>query len=82
MTKEKLEIGNRLIKEISICKDQIEWFQYTQHENVIERPIILSHNGTMDNGIIPSHMWQSLGKILLNEWQIKLIELQNQFDEL
>jgi hypothetical protein len=80
MTKENLERANQLIKEIEICKQQIEFFEYSQCDNVVERVWTLEHNGSMVTGKIPSTLWRSIGKIVLNEWKLKLIESQNELD--
>lgn len=82
MKQEKLDRANQLLKEIELSKQQIDFFDYSQCENVVERIWTIEHNGSMSRGIIPSSLWRSIGKIVQNEWKLKLIKSQTEFDEL
>lgn len=82
MEQETVLKANRILKDIEICKEQIKFFEYSQCENVVEREFNVEYSGSTSIGKIPSSLWRFVGKIALNEWKIKLIELQNEFNEL
>lgn len=83
MKKETLDRANYLIQQIDKCQKQIKFFEYTQCENVLERESKIQFNSSFDYfGIIPDKLYRTIGKILLNEWKLYLIELQNELEEL
>lgn len=79
MTNEKLNELIELSKKIEECKKQIHFFEYTQSDDVTIRESTIRFNGSDRFGVIPENLWRSIGRIVLNEWKQKLIELENQF---
>lgn len=80
MTIEQLEKGKLLIKEISKTKENIEHTKYTQLENVVERQSFLRFDGT--EIVVPKSLFKIFGKLVLSEYNQKLIELEKELDSL
>jgi len=80
MDKEKLERCNKLLKKIEHCHQQIKYFEYSQCENVVEMTSSIRFGTSNNFGIIPSCLFRSIGRIVLNEWKQELIELENKFN--
>lgn len=79
MTEEKLKKCNKILKQIEECKQQIDYFEFSQNENIQEMSSTIRF-GTRNNfGTIPSNLYRSIGRIVLNEWKQKLIELEETF---
>ena len=77
---EKLKRCNKLLSDIEECKKQIDFFDYTQYDHILERASSIRFNGSDKFGVIPSSLWRSIGRIVLNEWKQKLNELELLFE--
>lgn len=80
MTFEQLEKGKILIKEIGKAKENIKHAEYTQLENVVERESFLRFDGT--EIVVPKSLFKIFGKLVLSEYNQKLIELEKEFNSL
>jgi hypothetical protein len=82
MTEEKLKRCNELANQIDTTKRQIKDAQFTQSINVPEREMYIKVLG-LDNKIIaPESLFRIIGKLIINEHQQKLIELETEFNNL
>jgi len=82
MTKEQLEKGNKIAKQIENAKANIEAANYTQFENVVIRNTHLYVNGLDKNIEIPESLFRIVGKLVLSEYRQKLIELEDELRSL
>ena len=82
MKKEQLIRANKLIDQINDCERNIERANYTQSENVQIRETLLRVNGLDADIEIPETLFRVIGKLILSEYNQKLIELKKEFDEL
>lgn len=82
MNKKQLAKATLIDKKIEKCKNNIQALEYTQLEGVLPRETYLTFNGTVDSIEIPETLFRVIGKIILSEYQVKLIELQKEFDSI
>lgn len=78
MNLEQLEKGNRIAKEIENCKANIKGANYTQSESVVIRKTYLSVNGLEESIEVPESLFRVVGKLILSEYNQKLIELKKE----
>lgn len=79
MNIEQLEKCNQLAKEIETCKANIDLAKYTQSENVVVRKTYLNMNGLEERIEVPETLFRVIGKLILAEYNQKLIELEKEF---
>ena len=79
MDLEKLNKCNIIAKEIEHCKSNIQKANYTQSENVVLRSTYLKVNGLDESIEVPESLFRIVGKLVLSEYQQKLIELEKEF---
>jgi hypothetical protein len=82
MNLEQLEKGNKIAKEIENCKANIKAANYTQSENVVIRKTYLKVNGLDESIIVPESLFRIVGKLILSEYNQKLIELESELQSL
>lgn len=82
MNLEQLEKGNKIAKEIENCKANINAADYTQSENVVIRKTHLKVNGLEESIEVPESLFRIIGKLILLEYNQKLIELERELDAL
>ena len=82
MNLEQLEIGNKIAKEIENCKANIKAANYTQSESVVIRKTYLNVNGLEKSIEVPESLFRIVGKLILSEYNQKLIELENELQSL
>jgi hypothetical protein len=82
MTKEKLKRCNELAKEIKETEDNIKIAKFTQSETLPQRPMYIEFLGSEQIFKAPDTLFKIIGKLILNEYQQKLIELETEFDNL
>ncbi len=82
MTIEQLEKGNKIVKEIEVCKRNIKIASYTQVEEVLIRESKLSANGFGEPLLVPESLFRVIGKLVLAEYNQRLIELENELRNL
>ena len=78
MTLEQLEKGSSIAQEIEKCKRNIEMANYTQSEKVDARKTHLKVNGLGDTIEIPKSLFRIVGKLILLEYQQKLMDLEKE----
>lgn len=78
MNLEQLEKGNKIAKEIENCKANIKATNYTQSESVVIRKTYLKVNGLEESIEVPESLFRVVGKLILSEYNQKLIELENE----
>jgi hypothetical protein len=78
MNLEQLEKGNKIAKEIENCKANIKAANYTQSENVVIRKTYLKVNGLDESIEVPESLFRIVGKLILSEYNQKLIELESE----
>jgi len=76
MRKETIDRANYLIKQIEMCEQEIKYFEYSQCEDVEEMFSTIRFGTNNNFGRVPSNLFRSIGRIVLNEWKQKLIELE------
>jgi len=79
MTEEKLKRCNELAKQIQDTRDYIKMAKSTQHDNVTIRPMYVDLNWYDTKLKIPESLFRIIGKLILNEHQQKLIDLEKEF---
>jgi len=77
MKLEQLEKGNQIYKEIESCKTNIKAANYTQSEGVLIRKTYLNVNGLEESIEVPESLFRVVGKLILSEYNQKLIELES-----
>jgi hypothetical protein len=82
MNLDQLSKANEIANKIEVCKKNIERANYTQLENVVIRESSLKFNGIDEPIIIPENLFRVIGKLILAEYQTKLIELETKFKTL
>lgn len=82
MNLEQLDKGNKIAKEIEKCKENIEAANYTQHENVAIRKTHLIVHGLDNKTEIPESLFRIIGKLILSEYNQKLIELEKELESI
>jgi len=82
MTTEQLEQANKISEQIEKCKLNIKSAEYTQHENVAIRQTYLKVNGIDEDIEVPDTLFRVIGKLILCEYEMKLIELNKELSEL
>lgn len=82
MNLEQLEKGNKIAKEIERCKTNIKAANYTQSENVVIRKTYLEVNGLEESIEVPESLFRVVGKLILSEYNQKLIELESELQSL
>lgn len=78
----KLLAANNLNNEIKKCKENIKIAKYTQYDNVVIRPMYIDANGFDEKLTVPASLFRIIGKLVINEYQQKLIELEEEFKAL
>jgi hypothetical protein len=82
MTLEQLKRGNEIAREIQTCKNNIRKAQYTQYESVSIRSTKLEVMGLESSIEVPKTLFRTIGKLILSEYQQKLIELEDELKSL
>ena len=82
MNLEQLEKGNKIVKEIENCKANIKAANYTQSESVVIRKTYLKVNGLEESIEVPESLFRVVGKLILSEYNQKLIELERELEAL
>jgi hypothetical protein len=82
MDLKQLEKGNKLAKEIEKCKANIKAANYTQSESVFIRKAYLKVNGLEEDIEVPESLFRIIGKLILSEYNQKLIELETELQSL
>ena len=80
MTEEKLKRCNELAKQIKETKERIKVGKLTQSETMVIRPMFIEFLG--GTFAAPESLFRIIGKLILNEHQQKLIELETEFNNL
>ena len=82
MTEKKLIRANQLAKQIEETKDYILMARSTQYEDRVVRPLYIDLNWYDDKLQIPESLFRIVGKLILNEHQQILNELETEFNNL
>jgi hypothetical protein len=82
MNLEQLEKGNKIAKEIENCKANIKSANYTQSENVVIRKTYLKVNGLEESIEVPESLFRIVGKLILSEYNQKLIDFESELQSL
>lgn len=82
MNLEQLEKGNKIAQEIENCKANIKAANYTQSESVVIRKTYLKVNGLEEIIEVPESIFRVVGKLILSEYNQKLIELERELEAL
>ena len=82
MNAEQLEKGNHIAEEIKKCKANIEAASYMINENVALRETYLSVHGTNNGIAVPESLFRVMGKLIMSEYNQKLIALEREFESL
>lgn len=82
MTEEQVNTGKKILEQIEQCRANIVAAHYTQSESVTIRKSYLQFNGIDDGIVVPETLFRVIGKLILSEYQQKLIELENEFKAL
>ena len=82
MTEHKLKKCNELAKQIKEIENNIEISKFTQSENVPQRPMFIEFLGHDQVLKAPDTLFKIIGKLILNEYQQKLIKLETEFNNL
>jgi hypothetical protein len=69
---------NKISEEIENCEANIKRANYTQNEEVVIRETYLKVNGLNESIEVPKSLFRIVGKLILSEYQQKLIELENE----
>ena len=82
MKLENLEKGRLLNDEIKRCRFIMENINYSLMNNVENRESHWSFWGITRDIPIPKELFKIIGQLIMDEYKIKLINLQKQFDDL
>jgi hypothetical protein len=82
MNLEQLAKGNRIAAEIKTCNANIIMASYTQNDAVVIRKTYLKVNGLNEDIVVPESLFRIIGKLVLSEYQQKLIHLENELKDL
>jgi hypothetical protein len=82
MNLERLKKGNAIAEEIKKCRANIKAATYTQAENVLIRKSYLKVYGLEESIEVPESLFRIVGKLVLAEYNLKLIELQNELQSI
>jgi hypothetical protein len=80
MTEEKLKKCNKVAKEIETIKVYLESIKWMINDSVVERPISITFSGcSCDQIVAPESLFRVIGRLLYNEYQQKLLDLEKEF---
>ena len=79
---ENLEKGRLLYDEIKKCRFIMENISYSLMNNIENRTSTWSFNGITRDIPIPKELFKVIGQLVMDEYNIKIINLQKQFDDL
>ena len=82
MDLEKLEKGNKIAKEIENCKANIKAANYTQLQNIVIRKTYLKVSGLEESIEVPESLFRIVGKLILSEYNQKLLEFESELQSL
>jgi hypothetical protein len=82
MTIEYLEKARLLNDEIKKCRFIMENINYSLMNNIENRTSNWSFIGISRDIPIPKELFKIIGQLIMDEYKIKLINLQKQFDDL
>ena len=82
MNLEQLKKGEKIAEEIENCKANIKAANYTQSESVVIRKTYLEVNGLDESIEVPESLFRVVGKLILSEYNQKLIELEKELEAL
>jgi hypothetical protein len=82
MNTEKLKRCNEIQKLIYEAKDQINAAKCTQDNAVVSRPIKLELSFYNRQLIAPESLYKIIGKLILDDYEQKLIDLETEFNNL
>jgi hypothetical protein len=80
MTEEKLKIANEILYDIKKLKEIVQSAEWMLSENVAIRESILSANGLRLE--VPETLFKIFGKLILNEYKIELLKLEDKFNNI
>ena len=80
MTEEKLKRCNKVANEIKKIEVYLESIKWMINDSVVERPISITFSGCSSHEIVaPDSLFKTIGRLLYNEYQQKLIDLEKEF---
>jgi len=80
MTQEKLERCNIVANEIKKIKAYLESIKWMLNDAVLERPINITFSGCSHHELkAPDTLFKTIGRLLYNEYQQKLLHLEKEF---
>ena len=82
MDKGQLERGLEIQEEIEECQKNIRKADYMVSEKIPIRHSYLNFIGIDDSVVVPETLFRIIGKLILSEYNQRLIDLQNEFDRL
>ncbi len=82
MTNETLKRANELSKKIEETKDYIKTAKLTQSAEWSNRPMYIEFLGSGNALYAPQSLFRLIGKLILNEHQQYLNELETEFNNL
>jgi hypothetical protein len=82
MNEEKLKRANELAKQIQETRENIRVAKLTQSENMPIRPMYIEFLQNTPKLIAPESLFRIIGKLIYHEENQKLIELENEFNNL
>lgn len=82
MTNELLAKANDIAAKIEHCQSMIKKANWTQLPDVVIRKSYFSFDGVDGDIVVPESLFKLIGKLVLSEYNQKMIELQNEFDSL
>ena len=80
MEKEHLDEGIQLMNKIEKYKEELKKASYTQYLNVAPRCTYLKVYDETIN--VPEELFRIIGKLIVCEYETKIIELQEKFKKL
>jgi hypothetical protein len=82
MTTEQLEKANILLREIKECESNIKIAKYTQSEQTSLRDMDLKIFGVAGSIKIPDNLKSTVGKLVLSEYQQKIMALKKELEDI
>jgi hypothetical protein len=80
MTEEKLKRCNKVASEIQRINAYLKSIKWMINEDVVERPIGITFSGcSCDEIVAPESLFRVIGRLLYNEYQQKLLDLEKEF---
>jgi hypothetical protein len=80
MTKQQVRKAQELLCDIERCEMQIGKISHYQSENFAPRETYLKITGMENDIIVPESLFRVITKLVLSEYNTKLIELKKEFE--